>query len=51
MEPANVKFLIFPEQEHVYGVIGTEVCRFASWSCQTKEYKICICCFSAKHTA
>ena len=25
--------------------------RFESWSGQTKDYKICICCFSAKHTA
>ena len=24
---------------------------FESWSCQTKEYKIDICCFSSKHTA
>ena len=26
-------------------------CRFEPWSGQTKDYKICICCFSAKHAA
>jgi len=25
-------------------------CRFKPWSGQTKDYKISICCFSAKHT-
>ena len=24
---------------------------FEPWSCHTKDYKISICCFSAKHTA
>ena len=26
-------------------------CGFKSHSCQTKDYKMCICCFSAKHAA
>jgi hypothetical protein len=26
-------------------------CGFEPWSGQTKDYKISICCFSAKHTA
>jgi len=26
-------------------------CGFEAWSGQTKEYKIGICCFSAKHAA
>ena len=26
-------------------------CGFESWSGQTKDYKIGMCCFSAKHTA
>jgi hypothetical protein len=25
--------------------------RFEPWSCQTKDYEIGICCFSAKHSA
>ena len=24
-------------------------CGFEPWSGQTKDYKICICCFSARH--
>ena len=26
-------------------------CGFEPRSCQTNDYKICICCFSAKHAA
>ena len=31
--------------------LGAVDCRFEPRSCQTKGYKICICCFSARHVA
>ena len=31
--------------------LSVVVCGFEPWSGQTKDYKISICCFSAKHSA
>ena len=52
-----VFFIMFNDLNHIGGVVVSMLASiavdrwFESRSCQTKDYKIGICCFSAKHAA